>query len=561
MEENKKPIFAAIREVFYSMCRRNKLNVPLSNKHLQRVMAWSNLGMQQACLFSFFATQSMNTSAEWWQFEDIQNYLDLETFQYAELLPEMDELISKGFFALRYDQKHVKGTLTKYTYFKLPDELEQIICYNKEFKPYKPVVSNTKNDCLAFLYRTAKEGFIEKTFYYTQLVDSLYSDDPVLSLFRNEDDWEDSFTPTEALNFFARTGSALVDGETSVSLKKCLEDIREGDPGFIIRMMKAFKEGDSFFIKKDIFKIEKNNLGDNISLSWGEWAKEQIFKGDAEILFSATKVKELGVIKSEDIKEKTLFYNPENEQDMNRLKGLLDDEMYLKMRERLEEKNMPKGLIILMYGPPGTGKTETAMQLARMTGRDLFHVNIQEVRSCWVGESEKNTKAIFESYKNSKKKKKPILLFNEADGVISKRSTLGGGKNESVDKMENAMQNIILEEFENFDGICIMTSNLLENFDPAFERRILFKMELEKPTKDVKRKIWENKLEEYAEGIDIDKLLVYDFSGGQIENIKRKVLMDEVLYGRKPTLQTLEDFCKKEKLFDKDNHKTIGFTN
>ena len=300
-------------------------------------------------------------------------------------------------------------------------------------------------------------------------------------------------------------------------------------------------------------------MGDNIRISWGEWAKEQIFKGDAEILFSATKVKELGVIKSEDIKEKILFYNPENEQDINRLKGLLEDEMYLKMRERLEEKNMPKGLIILMYGPPGTGKTETAMQLARMTGRDLFHVNIQEVRSCWVGESEKNTKAIFESYKNSKKKKKPILLFNEADGVISKRSTLEGGKNESVDKMENAMQNIILEEFENFDGICILTSNLAEsNLDVAFDRRILFKLKLENPKEETKKKIWKSKLETLSDE-DLEKVVKYDFSGGQIENIRRKITLDEVLYGTQPSIETILDFCKKERLIKEDS-KHIGFS-
>ena len=557
----KKPIFAAMREVFFAMCKKDVILIPASNSNLQQVMSWGKLDRPSACLFSFFAVQSVNTSNNWWQFDDLQNYLDLETSDYAEFIPTMDNLILRGFFALRYDQPHVKGTFAKDTYFRLPEELEQIICYNRKFKPYKPLrTENFQNNCMAFLYRASQEGFNTGKFYYENLINGLYKDDPVLSIFTKDTlDWYDIMSPLEALNFFTRVGLVLVKGETSVSLKSALEDIRDGDPEFIVKTLKAFKEEKSFFLKKDIFRIDKSNFGDDISLIWGDWAKENIFQGDYELLLNTTKVKELGVINNKDIKPKDLFYNEENQKDIERLDGLLEDETYQKMRKRLEEKNMPKGLIILMYGPPGTGKTETVMQLARKTGRDLFHVNIQEVRSCWVGESEKNTKSIFDSYKNSKKEKKPILLFNEADGVISKRSSLTGDRNSSVDKMENAMQNIILEEFENFDGICILTSNMAEsNLDAAFDRRILFKLKLENPKKDVKKKIWKNRMENLSDS-DLEKLSEYDFSGGQIENIRRKVVLDEVLYGKEPTIETIEDFCKKEKLIKDGNGHTIGF--
>ena len=196
---------------------------------------------------------------------------------------------------------------------------------------------------------------------------------------------------------------------------------------------------------------------------------------------------------------------------------------------------MPKGMIILLYGPPGTGKTEAVMQLARNSGRDLFHVNIQEVRSCWVGEIEKNTKQIFEAYRSSSSGLKPILLFNEADGIISKRSSITGGKNESVDKMKNTMQNIILEELENFDGICILTTNLVTNFDAAFDRRILFKIKLENPKLDTKMRIWKSKVDTLTDEDARKVSESFDFSG-----VKLKIFVERLLSMKSYTVMKLQ---------------------
>lgn len=115
---------------------------------------------------------------------------------------------------------------------------------------------------------------------------------------------------------------------------------------------------------------------------------------------------------------------------------------------------------------------ETVLQIARKTGRDLIQVNVSEVKSMWVGESEKNIKGIFDDYKQKVKQsvKAPILLFNEADAIIGKRQV---GAERAVEKMENSIQNIILQEIEQLDGILIATTNLAENMDKAFERRFL----------------------------------------------------------------------------------------
>ena len=109
-----------------------------------------------------------------------------------------------------------------------------------------------------------------------------------------------------------------------------------------------------------------------------------------------------------------------------------------------------------------------------------MQVNISEIKSMWVGESEKNIKAIFDRYRVVAKQSKriPILLFNEADAVIGKRKE---GAERSVDKMENSIQNIILQEMESLEGIMIATTNLVQNMDSAFERRFLYKVKFEKP--------------------------------------------------------------------------------
>ena len=147
------------------------------------------------------------------------------------------------------------------------------------------------------------------------------------------------------------------------------------------------------------------------------------------------------------IKEKPLFYNESEQQQIERLTSLLSAENFPSIQKRLEEEGMRKGFACLFYGGPGTGKTETVLQIARQTGRNLMQVDIAGMRDKFVGESEKNIKAVFQRYRElcRNSEVKPILFFNEADGILGKRSTFGG-VNPSIEKMDNAMQNIILQE-------------------------------------------------------------------------------------------------------------------
>ena len=265
-----------------------------------------------------------------------------------------------------------------------------------------------------------------------------------------------------------------------------------------------------------------------------------------------------GTLKLSDLTPKKMFYPQEVEKQVNELSKLFQQEEFQKIQERMKEKGFRYGFACLFYGSPGTGKTETVYQLARQTGRNIMVVDVPQLKSMWVGQSEKNVKGLFDRYREQVKKAKltPILLFNEADAIIGKRKN---GAENAVDKMENSLQNIILQEMEQLDGIMIATTNLQQNMDKAFERRFLYKIKFDKPTEEARAHIWHEMIPDLSE-LDVHTLASkYDFSGGQIENIARHYAIDTILHGQaEDVLPMLIRHCDNERL-DEKNMKKIGF--
>lgn len=277
-----------------------------------------------------------------------------------------------------------------------------------------------------------------------------------------------------------------------------------------------------------------------------------------EMKINATEEKLADVIKAKDLKAKKMFYVEENQRQVSELQSFFVPENYQKIRSRMEQTGFRTGFACLFYGGPGTGKTETVYQLARQTGRDIMVVDVPQIKSKWVGDSEKNIKALFDRYRELVKKAKqtPILLFNEADAIIGIRKQ---GAQNAVDKMENSIQNIILQEMEMLDGIMIATTNLTQNLDKAFERRFLYKIKFEKPTVEARVLIWHSMIPELND-MDAKTLAAkYDFSGGQIENIARHYTIDSILHDAKEDkLSMLINHCDNERL-DENTPKRIGF--
>jgi len=223
--------------------------------------------------------------------------------------------------------------------------------------------------------------------------------------------------------------------------------------------------------------------------------------------------------------------------------------------KRLKERGLPTGFTALFYGAPGTGKTAAVHELARRVKRDILQVEMAAIRDKWVGESEKRTRAIFTEYRAAAEAMKvmPILLLNEADALLSHRLEA----RHSVDQMHNTMQNIILEELENFDGILFATTNLTGMLDDAFSRRFLYKLKFPEPTPEVRARIWRSKLPELTEE-EARTLAAHPLTGGEIENVARRYIVD-TLFSGKPDLDRLEALCAEEASLKKGTVRKVGF--
>ena len=262
---------------------------------------------------------------------------------------------------------------------------------------------------------------------------------------------------------------------------------------------------------------------------------------------SSDSSKARNIIMHDIIKPKKMFYNLRETEAIETLKSLLSNENYLKIIERLAGKGMRKGFACLFTGSSGTGKTETVYQIALETKRNIMIVDNSQVRDSLYGSSEKRIKDIFDSYNDLVEKSEvvPILLFNEADAVISQRKELSN-HNRAIDQSENTIQNIILSEMENLTGILIATTNLAQNMDFAFERRFLYRIDFDKPSAEIRKEIWKTLMPDLPEELIKELSEKYELSGGQVENIARKIEVRRVLNNDVLPMAVLLQYCKEE---------------
>ena len=205
---------------------------------------------------------------------------------------------------------------------------------------------------------------------------------------------------------------------------------------------------------------------------------------------------------------------------------------------------------ILLYGTSGTGKTITAEALAGEAGAELFKVDASNMVTSWVGESAKNVKKVFkEFYRYSEQSQiKVFMFFNEADQLLSARGTV----TQAADKEYNQMQNILLEELENFDGVFLATTNLIDIFDSAWNRRFNIKIKFDIPTMETRLKLWEVHISRKLPldpDVDLRKLAEIELAGGSIANVvynaaRKAALRDEG--NRRVTQKDFMDAIKQE---------------
>jgi uncharacterized protein YihD (DUF1040 family)/archaellum biogenesis ATPase FlaH len=288
------------------------------------------------------------------------------------------------------------------------------------------------------------------------------------------------------------------------------------------------------------------------------------YNQDYESYFSDGKNKNesnyMELIRYDKIKDINLFFNDDLNEHVNKLENILRYKTFKRIKDRFIEKKQKCGFICMFFGDPGTGKTELVLQLAKKTKRDLLKVDLSEKKKNRVGDSEKVIKQMFSEYGEIYKNFKctPILFINEADGFFQKRiGNVDNDANTTLALDQNTIQNMLLDKLENFEGIMIGTSNFIKNMDKALERRILYNVNFTKPDKKTQKKIWNIKLPDLDVNI-IEKLVNnYDFTGGKINNVVKKMDIDYILSGEKPSYENIEKLCKMEGL-DKKEIK-VGF--
>ena len=165
-----------------------------------------------------------------------------------------------------------------------------------------------------------------------------------------------------------------------------------------------------------------------------------------------------------------------------------------------------RGLCALFYGSPGTGKTMAVQVMANELGLDLYRIDLSQLTSKYIGETQKNISALFDKAKNIN----AMLFFDEADSMFAKRSEV----KDSNDRYANADTAFLLQKLEDHEGITILATNYVNNIDDAFKRRIRFMINFVFPDKDVRLSLWKTILPKNAR---VDEALDFEFFAERFE--------------------------------------------
>jgi hypothetical protein len=206
-----------------------------------------------------------------------------------------------------------------------------------------------------------------------------------------------------------------------------------------------------------------------------------------------------------------------------------------------------RGVRMLFSGPPGTGKSLAAAAVASAAGTDLMVVDVSRLVSKWLGETEKNLAATFEAAERTQ----AVLLLDEADALFGTRTEIS----DAHDRYANLETAYLLQRIERFDGLVVLTSNLRQNIDPAFTRRLDFVIDFPLPDLAARLALWQRCLPAAALGgmldstLDIDGLArLYPIPGGWIRNAAVAAAFTAAASGEPITQESLAGAVRREYL-------------
>ncbi len=524
-----------------SKCGLNFQKLAAVKDDVEAIGAFLGIGNTQAILFSVIADLSMQRTVT---LDAMAKHIECSVLKLVSLMKEAEVLERKGYIKkslrrrsrrpsyndmgftvpayviealLREDQSQLEAA----TRYDLPSFLKQVsdiiderhentlstalVCEEVEF-----LISANSNLPFVFSVDTALKGIISKCTIF-------------------------------AFSYVRLKGQINVDFE---SFANALFD----DLGEQLEYCQEVASGRHELITKGFLKLVASEFDGDKAATLSHKTAKELFRSYPALLKPEDQSQ--GLIRWRSVKAKRLWFSDELQQQLGLLEEVLHTSRFRSYRRELKRNGLSSGITAIFSGSPGTGKTEMAYQLARLTRRNIMMVDLSQAKSKWFGESEKRVRQIFDDYATLLKNSvtEPILFINEADGLLTRRIDLGV-RGTSSDHAINTIQNVLLQALENFEGILIATTNLTGNLDNAFERRFSFRIDFPKPDKQVRGKIWKDKLPELSEEEAALLGERFDIAGGEIDNQVRQVLLRKVLRRDGTVFQSLLENCRKAKGF------------
>lgn len=506
---------------FLKMNRENKFNFPKRMKE------------EELILLSFFTHLGMQDESDPF-LKEISEHFGMERSKVLALVPHLENLRRNGFLEKAILGNETVQSLANYFYF-IPTGIMTNISMNILPDP----IQNLKADNIKQLIQTSNRIIQEKFMGNLNMQDLVFRIETLLDINEGND-----LVIKFKKMFPVKTGSKKYGAQPHefIFLSIMFERIGNGEPEIIpdelvekfddfnrefMEIVHQFDAGRHILLEKKFLQELKRPIRKQVkAFEFTEEGLNYFLGAEMETILDNSQSSAL--IAPEEIQTKALFFDGEQNSKLNTLSKLLAEGKFEENKTKVAEHFKGKGGIsILLHGAPGTGKTEFVNQLAKQSNRALYKVDLSNTKSMWYGESEKLTKKIFMRYKQVCKKNcmTPILFINEADGLFSRRLQV----EHSIDQTSNTIQNIMLEEMEQFEGIMVATTNLMMNLDPAFDRRFLMKIKFDLPGAEVREQVWKSILPSLP-GSQANQLAErYKLSPAQIDNVARKMMLRELV--------------------------------
>lgn len=519
-------------------------------KELTVLMKYTGLPLEEAYIFAIIFY--VNLSGDSSNLNDLTKYFQTNTFSLLSIADSIQSLCDKGIVKCKKLRSRQEHLMFNYSY-TICKNVSYHLLKGKEF-PEIELKKVTTNLEVIETFHAICVRCIEGEIQVMELDENVheimqeYAHFEAVKLVK-----EFTLTTEEILVFYFVIWNTLC-GQHGVDIDNLISSIFSSRSRQVV-FAQSMVRGSNPLAKHELIEYVSTGFMNNFEANPTRKSADKLAEFD--IIIKMPTSRRSTVIHPDTITSKELFYSEKEGQQLSAVTSILQEENYTQLVDRMTRKGLPQGVNILLYGAPGTGKTESVLQLAKQSGREIVKVDISNTKSMWFGESEKIIKRIFNDYREYAKNSHlcPILFFNEADAILSKRRSNDSGNTQQT---ENAIQNILLDELENFSGIFMATTNLMNNLDKAFERRFLYKVEFSLPTEMQRSAIWQSKFPTLQSDDCSFLACNYDLSGGQIDNVYRKSEINYILTNENVTLSMLKQFCEEE-VNHTQSYTQIGF--